>query len=79
MPFALRPETQLRHAPHALEICDRCTAELLDDEGQGGEAVLPGSRGVKTAEVGRDLFAVPNEAELVTIDVRLEALSGAPR
>lgn len=51
MTFALRAETQLRHATHALEICNRSTAEFLDDEGQGRDAVPPKNRRVKEVSV----------------------------
>jgi hypothetical protein len=47
MTFTLRSEPELRHAPHALEICNRSTAEFLDDEGQGRDAVPPKNNGVK--------------------------------
>jgi hypothetical protein len=49
MTFALRPEPQLRHATHALEICDRSTAEFLDYESQGRDAVPPKTDCVKPA------------------------------
>lgn len=38
MTFTLRAETELGNATHALEVCNRSTAEFLNDEGQGGEA-----------------------------------------
>jgi hypothetical protein len=41
MTFTLRAKPELRNAPHALEICNRSTAEFLDDEGQGRDAVPP--------------------------------------
>jgi len=73
MTFTLRAETKLRNTAHALEICNRSTAEFLDDEGQGRDAVPPKIGRVKVP------FSQARNALGPLADIRISLTASAQR